>query len=379
MKPNGKAKSELMQQSTRFEFAINSSRDGFWDYDLINKKFYLSSGWKQRLGFTESEEVTYLDYMKLIHDSAIVNHILVMEEAMGALENQEKCEFVHFRMQYPLRTRNGEELIIEDVGDIYCSGNNEPSRITGFHRDVTDQVRQNRIIESQNRLSAMGEMVSNIAHQWRQPISAINNILNDMEFDIELDDSHEIECSRFLEISEKIKGLTGYLSSTIEDFRSFSSNDKVQERFDPTALIDEVYTIIQSSFAKTGIAFEIDNQLPQMCTYLGYRRELLQVMLNILNNARDILEERQTQNPRVTVAMMQHDDHIAITICDNGGGIPSGVIDKVFEPYFTTKHQSIGTGIGLYMSKKIMTEHFRGDLNVINGEEGACFTLTLPL
>jgi PAS domain S-box-containing protein len=366
----------LKKQSSRFEFAINSSRDGFWDYDIVNKEFYLSSGWKKRLGFKEDEVVTYLDYLSLIPDEHRFEHHQAMHDMLEEFPNE--LEYVHFRIRYTLITKAGEKILIEDVGDAFFDENKSLTRITGFHRDITDIDRQNKIIESQNRMTAMGEMIGNIAHQWRQPIGAINNVLNDLEFDIELEELETIKSVQFLEVSKKVKEYTSYLSQTIDDFRSISSNEKVKSEFYIKDVLNEAYNIVASEYEKNDISLLSVSFEDCICSIIGYRRELMQVFLNIFNNAKDALLQNNIVHPKVVISFMKTDKEIMIFIHDNAGGIPESIQEKIFDPYFTTKHESVGTGIGLYMSKKIITEHFKGKLTIENEHGGAKFTIALP-
>ena len=367
---------ELKDQSNRFEFVINSSRDGFWDYDITKQEFYLSSGWKKRLGFSKSDKLTYLNYLSLIPDDHRFEHHEAMHDMLDEYPNN--LEYVHFRIRYPLITKGGEKLIIEDVGDAFFDENRIPTRITGFHRDITDQERQAKIIESQNRVAEMGEMIGNIAHQWRQPIGAINNILNDVEFDIELEDMKELDVQKFLDTSNKVKEYTAYLSQTIDDFRQISSDEKTKTTFFIRTVIDEASNIVHQSYKKNHIKLQVIEFGEHLDEHIGYKRELLQVILNILNNAKDILVEKSIENPAVLITITQNRDNSSIILHDNAGGIPESIINKIFDPYFTTKHESVGTGIGLYMSKKIITEYFNGVLEVENENDGAKFTITIP-
>jgi len=224
----------------------------------------------------------------------------------------------------------------------------------------------------------MGDMIGNIAHQWRQPIGAINNTLNDLEFDIELEDLAQIDSQQFLDVSAKVKEYTAHLSQTIDDFRSMASDDKLKSDFLLIDVLEEAYPIIESEYKKNHIEYSVNIEGEYVCNFFGYKRELLQVIINILNNAKDILIEKKIQNPKVTLGLSRDDKNVYLNIHDNAGGVPKSIVEKIFDPYFTTKHESIGTGIGLFMSKKIISEHFNGSLSVKNEDDGATFCISLP-
>jgi len=367
-------KLKLKTQTTRFEFAINSARDGFWDYDLVKNEFYLSDGWKQRLGL--NKHVTYLEYLSLMPEKYRFEHHIAMHDILEKYPNNLK--YIHFRIKYPITTKYNEQLVIEDVGDVFFDKEHNPIRITGFHRDVTEQERQQKIIESQNRVSAMGEVISNIAHQWRQPIAAINNTLNEIEFDIELEDLKLLDAKIYLKTSSKIKEYTSYLSQTIDDFRKLTSDDKVKTTFSLKNTIDNAYNIVQNEYSKQNIKFSITDLAKESCNITGYERELQQVLINLMNNAKDVLIEKDIPKPIVKVSIETDNKYILTSVSDNGGGIPNSIIEKIFDPHFTTKHQAIGIGIGLYMSKKIISEYFKGSLDVVNESDGARFIISIP-
>ena len=143
-------------------------------------------------------------------------------------------------------------------------------------------------------------------------------------------------------------------------------------------VLQEAYPIIESEYKKNNIEYIVNIEGKCTCNFYGYKRELLQVVINILNNAKDILVEKKVQNPQVRLDLHRDDENVYVTIHDNAGGVPQSIIEKIFDPYFTTKHESIGTGIGLFMSKKMITEHFNGILSVYNEEDGATFCISLP-
>ncbi|MEA3229014.1 MAG: PAS domain-containing sensor histidine kinase [Campylobacterota bacterium] len=363
----------LLDQSDRFETAINSSRDGFWDFNIEKQEFYLSLKWKERLGFEKDAKVTYFDYISLISDDYITQHTISIHKIIDC---SERTNHQHFRIVYLLITKSGERILIEDVSDAFFDKNNVAIRITGFHRDITEQDRQNKILESQNRVAAIGEMIGNIAHQWRQPIGAINNVLNDLEFDIDLDELEQIDSKEFLAVSKKVKEYTAHMSQTIDDFRTLSSDKKIKTEFLIEDTLTKAFHIIKAEYHKNNIEFILENS-DKKHYFNGYERELMQVFINILNNAKDVLMEREIVHPTVEVKVLTENENILITIQDNAGGVLEAIKEKIFDPYFTTKHESVGTGIGLYMSKKIITQHFNSTLMVENEGDGAKFIISL--
>ena len=362
----------------RFECAINSSSDGFWDIDFRTNELYLSSSWKKRLGFTDDEKISYLDYTKLILTDDLPNQINTMiENVLYPVKDQNK-ESYHFTIEYKIKTKSDEIIIIEDRGELLFDENKDPYRIFGFHRDITKDIQERHDILQQAKLASLGQMIGNIAHQWRQPISAINGLVNDLEFEIKLDGLEEVKSSRILEVNNKITGFTHYLSKTIDDFRNFIKEDNKTEAFELHSNIEIALKIIEHSYTQEGIIL-LKEFNTQEIIINGYPRELNQVIINIFNNAKDAIVEKKIKFPSVTIKTKLNNDNIIISIRDNAGGIDKEIIDKIFNPYFTTKHESIGTGIGLSMSKNIIDNHFKGLLNVENNQEGAVFTIRLPM
>lgn len=238
------------------------------------------------------------------------------------------------------------------------------------------QAQQQQLI-SQSRAAALGEMFDNIAHQWRQPIAAINNSIINAEFAMELGEMNE---EQILKTFEQINTYTAFLSKTIDDFRNFSNPGKEKTLF---SLYDSIYQtihIIQGAYEMNHIAlyYEPDDALHGLKIY-GPQGELSQVILNILSNARDAIKEKHLVNGYVRIDLSATDDAITISIADNAGGIPEEVLPKIFDPYFSTKGNAQGTGIGLYMSKTIIEKHFEGRLEAFNEDMGAIFTITLPI
>jgi PAS domain S-box-containing protein len=248
-------------------------------------------------------------------------------------------------------------------------------------QDISLEKEQEMMMLQQSRLAAMGEMIANIAHQWRQPLSAISTIATGakLRYSNKLLSDEEL-----LEIFDKIKHHTLYLSKTIDDFRDFFSREESDERFELNELIQRSILLIEDAFKSHTI--ELHYQLSKEPLHLkGRANELSQVLLNILNNAKDALNANEGTNRMVLIETLREDDKCYINIYDSAGGIDEKIKLKIFEPYFTTKHKSEGTGIGLFMSSKIINQHFNGVLSasneefVINNETyyGAKFTIVL--
>jgi len=367
---------EFLASKERFEYAINSSKDGFWDFDFRKNELYLSKAWKQRLGFEENEKITYLNYTNLICDDDLPDQINNMLDAIQKKKSIETSSH-SFSIIYKIKTKSGEIVTIEDSGEILYNEDEDPYRIFGFHRDITQKLQEQQNLIQQSKLASLGEMIGNIAHQWRQPISAINGIINDIDFEIDLEGLDKVPSSRIKEVNADILEFTDYLSNTIDDFRNFLKEDKEKETFVLQENIKLALSIIEHSFTKEKISL-IEDYSDEKILLNGYPRELNQVIVNILNNAKDAIKEKAIELPQVKLTIKADDDNIYLSISDNAGGVPEKIIDNIFDPYFTTKHESIGTGIGLSMSKNIIDNEFNGLLTVKNDTEGAVFKIQLP-
>lgn len=238
--------------------------------------------------------------------------------------------------------------------------------------EMDKQREKENLLIQQSKLAALGEMIGNIAHQWRQPISAVSAILMNIKWSaIAQGVDAKFLDERMVEANEQLK----YMSQTIEDFRSFFKPDKEKENFDVTVESHKAYNIMKATLDAHNINLQFFSKI-NMIGY-GYPNEFSQVVLNIISNSKDVLLERKIGNPRIEIHVSKDDKQINLSIRDNGGGIREEYIDRVFEPYFTTK-ESHGTGIGLYISKEIIHKHMKGTLSVKNGSSGAIFSITIP-
>jgi C4-dicarboxylate-specific signal transduction histidine kinase len=229
-----------------------------------------------------------------------------------------------------------------------------------------------RILHHQNKLISMSEMMENIAHQWRQPLSQINSavlVIDDLLYEKEVKDSVIEE--KLLEI----ESLTKYMSKTIDDFKDFFNQNKSKEYFNLQDLVEKSIYIVRGTLKSHNI--EIQSEIDKSIRCYGYPSELQQVIVVILNNAKDMFLSRNIFRPKIEIDVEQKEGGIQINICDNGGGIDENIREKIFEPYFTTKHKSQGTGLGLYISKMIIEESMEGSLDLSVNKYGACFHIQI--
>jgi PAS domain S-box-containing protein len=226
-----------------------------------------------------------------------------------------------------------------------------------------------RLLMHQSRLAALGEMIGNIAHQWRQPLNSLTLLIQHAK---QLYDSDSLTDEEAAEASEQAMSLIGHMSQTIDDFRNFFRPDKEKAEFSVQDAVTRAVALIEDSLRELRVAVDIRCEGEYRVT--GYINEYSQVLLNILLNARDAFTEQPRSDPRITIRTFAANGRVVVTITDNAGGIPQEVIGHIFEPYFSTKGVQ-GTGIGLYMAKTIIEKNMFGTLTAGNTGNGAEFRI----
>ncbi|MFK2823259.1 sensor histidine kinase [Arcobacter sp. YIC-80] len=248
--------------------------------------------------------------------------------------------------------------------------------------EVSKNYEKNKILFQQSKMAAMGEMIGNIAHQWRQPLSVITTAATGIKMKKEVGILSDEEYKQSLDM---IVNSANYLSTTIDDFRNFFSPHKDKNSVKAKDFIQKVFNLISSNYQSKDI--EIITNIEDIEIFI-YENELLQVMINLLNNARDEFEKiKDFDSKFIFIDLFMEENMIIISIKDSAGGIDNNIIDRIFEPYFTTKHQSQGTGIGLFMCEEIICKHMHGKIEVLNDEytyknmqlKGAKFKLSIPM
>ena len=238
--------------------------------------------------------------------------------------------------------------------------------------DLTDIKEKEKLLYKQSKLAQMGEMISMIAHQWRQPLSAISSTSAAINLKSQLNtlDKESLE-----KMTDDITAYSKHLSETIDDFRNFFKPSKEKSQTSFIILLSSILNILEVSLNDHNI--KIVKELQSDDAFASYPNELKQVILNILKNAQDALVENGVSDGFIKLVTKREANRVILEISDNAGGIDEKIIDDIFNPYFSTKKQKDGTGLGLYMSKIIIEQHCNGELSVFNNKDGAVFRISL--
>jgi signal transduction histidine kinase len=249
-----------------------------------------------------------------------------------------------------------------------------------IEKAILKTKKSEKLLQEQSRLAQMGEMINMIAHQWRQPLGAISSSVIAIDsklklgkFDLSLSEDRE---KFLLFLEKKHKNINEYvktLSETIDDFRSFFKPDKKKERVHLCDSLYKALNIVEASMESRGI--EVEYKCDEKIYIYLYTNEIMQVILNLLKNAEDNFIEQEIASPKITMRTITNSTSYIVEVCDNGGGIAEDILPNIFDPYFSTKLEKNGTGLGLYMSKVMVEEHHNGKMEVENYDGGVCFRL----
>ena len=227
-------------------------------------------------------------------------------------------------------------------------------------KELDKHQEKDRILAQQQKMVAMGQMIENIAHQWRQPLSVISTSASGLKLKKQL---NILEDEELIKSIDKIVDTAKYLSDTIDDFRYFFKPQKDKTKFSLAKNIEKSLSFLEATLKENSIKVEFDYEDIDI---IAYETELIQVFINIINNSKDAFIEKKIEDRVIFISIKKFPNRILIEIKDNAGGVEEDILDKVFEPYFTTKHQYNGTGIGLYMSNQIIKTHLNGDIFMKN-------------
>lgn len=237
--------------------------------------------------------------------------------------------------------------------------------------EVYKSRQKDMMLIQQSRLASMGEMIHNIAHQWRQPLNTLAVILSNIQDDYKY---NELTSESLAKAVSKSDIILNQMSRTIDDFRNFFRSDNEAKEFDMVDVIEEALIVIDASLTNNNIT--LHKQYEKPLPGYGFPNQLSQVLLNLLTNAKEAIKNKGVENGQITLKASLKDTMLCIEILDNAGGIDEEIIAKIFDPYFTTKES--GSGIGLYMARMIIERNHNGTITAANTEDGALFTVLIP-
>jgi PAS domain S-box-containing protein len=363
----------------------------------INDAFLDTFGYSksQVVGYTNSdiEDISRVDYYNSKDDELISNpeHMQVYETKWED-ENHDIKSLVSYRSAF----YNPDGTIGGIIGIIYNITEQKKLEVElkEFNERLTEQVdkevsarlqvekekkEQEQLLIQQSKMASMGEMIGAIAHQWRQPLNSLS-----ITKDLLIDDYYEeaLDDTKVEKFESKMNNLIQYMSKTIDDFRNFFLPSKEKCHFNLYKEITSIYDIVSAQLSSNNITLSISSNEKHIDLY-SYPNEFKQVIINIINNAKDAIvkqmKNKAIKKGSIDINISKEDNTLKITISDNGGGMSEEVINKVFEPYFTTKFEAQGTGLGLYMAKTIIEKNMNGQLTCHNIENGAIFTISIDL
>ncbi len=353
-----KEKLKALNMSSKYRLLISSMSEGVVICNSKDEIIDVNLATVKMFGYSRGE----LSEMSMFD--------LAIQESYKDFEKCKKNTLTSSRFETVLKTKDNKELIVI-INSTPIVSEDELIRLT-IIIDLTEIKEKDKQLLMQAKHAQMGEMINMIAHQWRQPLNAINASAIELSIKNELDmlDSEHIETSL-----QFIQDMTQKMSKTIDDFMNFSRPNNKKEMVNLSDVLDEILSIIKAQLVAHSIDIEVINEDDIVLETL--KQELSHVLLNLIANARDALNEINKENKKITIKVYKKDYHFYIEVLDNGNGVSPEIADKIFNPYFTTKEQGVGTGLGLYMSKKILNEVLGGDIKVISSKKGGIFVISL--
>lgn len=376
---------QLKRLKQRYELAVIASNDGLWDTNLETGSIFFSQKWLDMLGYKTGEISSYQEWLKLLHKEDREKIENIIKEYIQS--NQE----THLICEYRLKTKKGTYKWILARGKVFDVNIKKRKRLLMMTMDIDEkkeatkhlkmlvknEVAKNeekqRLLIQQNKLASMGEMIGAIAHQWRQPLNNISLIIHFIRDNIKNEKFQENMLNTYI---DKAKEQITYMSDTIDDFRDFYKPSKNSASFEVKKAISSTIDIIRTQISNNDIGIVIEGD---SVSINGYENEFKQAILNILTNAKDAIRSEKLKNSnlkgKIEIKISQQKNKTLISIFNNGGNASTEILERMFEPYFTTKFEDKGTGIGLYMTKTIIETSMNGNISAQNIKEGMQFNV----
>lgn len=359
----------------KFENVINSlhemQNDIFIAYNSKGReKFFKDTGFEYKSAFGSFSKSELVVYKNRIYDLNLSSIMLLINKNNSTTLKRKLYKKPSYDLSWDMSVVNALTNIAK-ISSYELQNLNQDLELR-VKKEIEKNLKKDAVLIHNAKLAQMGEMMSMIAHQWKQPLSAISATSSGLHIKIELD---MYERGFFLASLAKIEDFVNHLSSTIDDFSNFFKPSKKKETTKLSAIVEKAMTIASYSLTKHSI--KVQKDIDDSIVINTYTNELIQVILNIIKNAENILILRNIQSPYIKLKTYKKDNYLYLEIEDNGGGIDKNIIEKIFEPYFSTKATKDSTGLGLYMSQLIVEDSLAGKLLVKNSENGAVFSIVL--
>ncbi|MFP4289515.1 MAG: PAS domain-containing sensor histidine kinase [Bacteroidota bacterium] len=388
------ALTELEEVKERLELSLMAGNVAWWVWDYPTQIVTYDKKKAEMLGYTDGVMT------QNVYEISSMLHPDDYEKTMQHMRDHLSGKVGQYQLEYRLKTKEGNYKWFYDHGKVTKrQADGKPLKISGVVIDITDrknaelklqqlnkeldkrvkdEVEKNRqkdhLMSLQARHAAMGEMIGYIAHQWKQPLNTLNMIVYDIA---ESALSKEVEIEDMNESSKKANSLIQHMAQTIDDFRDFFKPGKEKVVFNINKQIEKAMSLVYASLKSTGIP--VVNSIDHQINGLGFPNEFAQVVVNILSNARDALMENKPNGPVIEISVRSEEGKNHLYFYNNGGHIPENIMQDIFKPYFSTKSESEGTGIGLYLSKIIIENNMEGTIIASNKKEGVEFEIVLPV
>jgi len=380
----------LEKQKQRLESIIEGTNVGTWEWNIQTGETVFNEKWAQIIGYElgELEPVSIDTWAKYAHPEDL-------QKSNEALQKHFEGKSDYYEFEARMRHKKGHYVWVLDRGKITKRDDKGNALImAGTHQDISlrkfqeqelerlnkklqDEVatqvaqitQKDKMLQEQAKLAAMGEMIGAIAHQWRQPLNALSIHIQNLEDDYEEGLIDEAFVQEFIQKQTKT---INFMSKTIDDFRNFFKTDKTKTVFSMQKVARSVQHLLSAQLKNYNIALDINDEDFEV---EGYQSEMQQVLLNVVSNSKDAIVANKVASGHITLRLDAKNK--TITIQDNGGGVAPDKLGRIFEPYFTTKEQGKGTGIGLHISRIIVVEHMKGTIQASNNDEGLMIQIKL--
>ena len=352
---------ELKEYLNRLKIAQEMAHIVYWDYDPVNNRAYWSDDVYRMFGYENSKPTMTLE--------RCLDH--VVEEDRPMVEKALKKAFSDKNFKYDITYRilkqTGELAYLHSKAKVTFQ-DGKPVWVRGIGQDITEMKKlqienekKQSLLMRQSRLVQMGQLLNNIAHQWKQPLAELNALILDLENDFI---ENRLDRKRFDRFFEEFEHTTSFMGETIENFRAYVTPSENIGITKPGNAIHEVLNLLKQRSEKIGVDYDI--QISDCIEVFGSDQDFVHIFLVLLNNAMDAFERNQTKKPKIAIFVKQGENYCEITVKDNAGGIDKKIVEHIFDPFFTSKLQERGSGIGLFMAKAIVETRLQGKLELVD-------------